>query len=98
MARKKVNKADLSKPLTITLSGILDIFEATTLYSDAMVALNQPGVDRVHVDLRQVQRLDVTAYQTLRSLRRTAEASGVAVSIDVEPPLAAELARSGMAL
>ncbi|HWA84420.1 MAG TPA: STAS domain-containing protein [Fimbriimonadaceae bacterium] len=98
MARKNVNKAGSSKPSTISLSGIIDIFEASTIYSDAVNALGRPNTDSVHVDLRQVQRLDITAYQTIRSLSRTAEANGVVVSIDAEPTLTSELGRWGMTL
>lgn len=82
----------------LKLSGIIDIFEAASLHTDAVATLNQPQSNCIHVDLSHVERLDVTAYQTLRSLCRTAEANGKSVTIDVPAALAAQLERMGMAL
>lgn len=55
---------------TLTLSGVIDIFEAKTLYDTACHALNDTKAKRIQVNLTQSERLDVSALQILLALRR----------------------------
>jgi anti-anti-sigma regulatory factor len=59
----------------LTLTGVIDIFEADSFHAVATQAADDPA-PIVRVDLSRADQLDISALQILCSLRRTLEASG----------------------
>jgi len=74
----------------LRLSGVVDVAEASTLYTAAREAdRDAPGT--VVVDLQKAERLDTSATQILLCLRRALAASGRLFRVESTPPAVAEL-------
>lgn len=78
----------------IALSGILDIFEAGSLYMQIIEAVNDTDTASLRIDLTQVERIDASAYQIIRSVCKTYPDIRVTVGGD----LTKKLANTGMRL
>jgi anti-anti-sigma regulatory factor len=61
---------------TLTLRGVVDIFEAIALHGSARRILQDSRAASVRLDCSQVERLDLSAIQILLALRRDLTASG----------------------
>ena len=61
---------------TVTISGVVDIFEAEALKSVSLKALEDENATSVVVNLAKLVRLDVAALQVLLALETDVAASG----------------------
>ncbi len=69
----------------LTLTGIVDIFEAASLHASAMNALTDTKATTVRLDLTHAERLDLTALQILLTLRAALEESGRTLTVSEMP-------------
>jgi anti-anti-sigma regulatory factor len=72
---------------TLTLTGIVDIFDAEALTEQARRALNDTKAVSVAVDLSRLERIDVTTLQVLLALQGDVLAAGRAFTVN-DPPQA----------
>ena len=83
---------------TLTLRGVVDIFEAAPLQAQAQRALHDEKATALSVNLAQAERLDVAALQILIALRRDAQAAGRVFTVrNTPPPIAKTVAELGLA-
>jgi len=81
------------------LSGIVDIFEATTLHEAARTALEDDKANSLRLDLTHVERLDISALQILLALKAGVIAQGRSFGVTrLAPAPETLLARLGIAL
>jgi anti-anti-sigma factor len=84
---------------TLTLSGVVDIFEAERLHAHAQRAIKDAKVQTLHLDLAQTERLDASAVQVLCALKHSLEASGRTLVLDAASHRMADfLGKLGVAL
>ena len=84
---------------TLTLCGVVDIFEAEALREAALRALGDGSAAVLQIDLSRAERLDVSALQTLSALRHGVEAAGRTSAIsDVPDVLTASWEKIGYSL
>jgi len=76
----------------ITLRGVVDIFEASSLHAEMQRALSDVEASNISVDLARVERLDVAALQVLIAMRNDLEAAGRTFTLCNTPPAAAKMA------
>lgn len=67
---------------TLTLGGVIDIFEAERLHATALRAFKDKKASTLHVDLSRTERLDASALQILCALRQHFETSGRTIVFD----------------
>ena len=83
----------------LTLSGVIDIFEAANLHAVGLKALNDKRAETLCIHLEQVTRLDLSAIQLLMALRRDSEQAGQACEVIAAPEtVTASLAQGGFFL
>jgi anti-anti-sigma regulatory factor len=83
---------------TLTLRGVVDIFEAAPLQAEAQRALHDEKATVISISLAQAERLDVAALQILIALRRDVQAAGRGFTARNTPPLIAKtVAELGLA-
>lgn len=82
----------------LKLRGVLDIFEASALHSEAKTALSDAGADSFEIDYSEVERMDLTSYQVLRAFRKGCEGIGKEVIASPIPANLAPLESLGLAL
>jgi anti-anti-sigma regulatory factor len=81
---------------SVTLAGVVDIFEAGTLQASAVAALERGG--DIVVRLHQLERCDAAAAQVLIALKRAASAEERRLSFEGIPPaVAADWKVTGLA-
>ena len=61
---------------TLSLRGIVDIFEAGALHAAARQAASDSRAETIRVNLAEVERLDLSAVQILAALRMKTEQNG----------------------
>lgn len=83
----------------LTLSGIIDIFQAASLHAAGRKALGDKRAETLCIHLADVTRLDISAIQVLMALRREAEQAGHTCEVVAAPDaVTASLAQGGFSL
>lgn len=77
----------------IELRGVVDIFDAATLYTTAVAAAD--GASWVFARLDGAEALDTSATQVLLALRQALAADGRTLRVTGTPPAVAEVWRLG---
>lgn len=91
-----VEVAEGDRECSLTLAGVVDVFEAGTLKASAVAALER-GRDIV-VRLHQLERCDAAAAQVLIALKRAATAGERSLRFEGAPPaVAADWKVTGLA-
>ena len=70
---------------TLSLSGVVDIFEATRLHELTLAAFEDTEATALNIDLTHAERLDLTAIQLLFALHRDVTAMGRSCTFGVVP-------------
>ena len=84
---------------TLSLHGVVDIFEAASLRDAALRAVGDAGISTLHLDVAHAERLDVSALQILFALRNEIEGQERTFIPGVIPPAVADsLAKIGCVL
>jgi anti-anti-sigma regulatory factor len=81
----------------LTLTGVVDIFEAESLHAAAARALKDLKTDALTIDLARLERLDVAALQILLALRSDFCATGRRISF-CNTPAAVEATLAGVGI
>ena len=66
---------------TISLSGVCDIFEVTTLKDTFSKAVNDEATTKIVIDCKDLARVDTSTAQLLASLFSTKSAAGKSLSM-----------------
>lgn len=84
---------------TLSLHGVVDVSEAVSLRDAASRAVGDAGISTLHLDVSQVERLDVSAVQILLALRNEIEGQERTFRFGVIPTVVADsLAKIGCVL
>ncbi len=78
---KNVNFRKSGSRCTITVAGVLDIFEAEAFLQAARKLVSQTKASQLVLDFTAVERMDLTALQIIHGLLATPTASGASIEI-----------------
>lgn len=98
-AKKSVTYRRRGAAGILTLHGAIDMFEASAFHESAQKALHDTQAKSVTIELTGAERLDMSALQILRALRRDLAEAGRAVEIaSPSSRVLSDAAASGMSL